>query len=95
MGSKTALGVRDERITGAFFFDGEEGLVGLGGAGTVQTFACATLVIINGGENVVAGDIVEEDGSGFAAAREANIELGGGLCEGACIQVSASHIKMT
>ena len=49
MGSKTALGVRDERITGAFFFDGEEGLVGFGCAGAVQTFTCTTLVIINGG----------------------------------------------
>ncbi len=68
MRGKTALGVRYERITGAFFFDGEEGFVGFGGAGAVESFAGAALIIINGGEDVIARDIVEEDGSGFAAA---------------------------
>lgn len=60
-----ALGVRDERIPGAFFFDGEEGFVGFGGAGAVEAFTRAALVIVDGGENVVAGDIIEKDGSSF------------------------------
>ena len=68
MRGKTALSVRDERITGAFFFDGEECFVGLGGAGAIQAFACAALIVINSGQHVITGDIIEKHGSSFAAA---------------------------
>ncbi len=72
---KTALSVHNERISGAFFFDGEKSLVGLRGVSAVQAFAGSALIIINGGQEVVAGDAVEEDRSSFAAALQANIEL--------------------
>ena len=49
------------------FFDGEESLVGVSGARAVQTFAGAAR-IVSKRRNVVARDIVKEDGSGFAAA---------------------------
>src|SRR5580704_16565 len=67
-GGKTALGVCDERITGALFFDGEECSVGFGGAGAVQAFARATLIVVDGGQDVIAGDVVEKYRGGFAAA---------------------------
>src|SRR4029077_12144846 len=78
---KTALGVGDERVTGAFFFDGEKGLIGFGGSRTVQAFARAALVVIDGRQQVIAGDVVEENGSGFAAALQAYIKFRGGLGE--------------
>ena len=93
MRSKTALGVHDERITGAFFFNGEKRFVGFGGAGAVQTFPGAALVVINGGQDVIAGDIVEKHGSGFAAARQANIEFRGSLCKRPGIEIGPAHIK--
>src|SRR5580698_11223562 len=93
MGSKTALGVRDERITGAFFFDGKEGFVGFGGSGAVEAFAGAALIVINGGQDVIAGDVVEKHGSGFAAARQANIEFGGSLCKRPGIEIRAPEIE--
>src|ERR1700721_4566380 len=94
MGSKTALGVRDERITGAFFFDGEECFVRFGGAWTVQTFSGAALVVIDGGQKVIAGDIIEKDRGSFAAAVQANVEFGGSFGEGAGIEICAAHIEM-
>jgi len=90
----TAPGIRDERVPGAFFFDGEKGFVGFGGAGAVESFARAALVIVNGGQNVIAGNVVEKDGSGFAAALEANVEFRGSFGEGSGVKVGAAHVEM-
>src|SRR6266403_4655070 len=93
--SNPALGVRDERIPGAFFLDGEESFVGFGGPRAIQSFACAALIIINGGEQVIAGDVIEKNGSGLAAPLQANIKLRGGLGESAGIEIGTAHSKMS
>src|SRR5258707_672615 len=89
--SNPALCVRDERIPGAFCLDGEESFVGFGGPRAIQSFACAALIIINRGEQVIAGDVIEKNGSGLAAPLQANIKLRGVFKERTAYEIGTAH----
>src|ERR1700739_2948499 len=94
MGGNAALGVRDERVPGAFFLDDKEGLIGFGGSRTVQAFPRAALIVVNGREQMIAGNIVEENRSGFAAALQAYIKFRGGLGEKTRVEVGSPEVEM-
>ena len=67
MRCKTALGVRDERIPSASLLDGQKGLVRIRRTRTMQPLSRPTLVVINRGQQVIAGDVIEKNGSCLSA----------------------------
>src|ERR1019366_7439262 len=73
--SEPLLSVDHQTTFVASALDRKERLVGLGGVGIVHPLLRATEVVVDGWQEAVAGQVVEEDRRRFAAPAEAAIEF--------------------
>src|SRR5579862_1981026 len=83
----------DQRVLGALAADIQVCAIKVSKAGTLQSIANATFVVINHRNKTVGGHVIHEEFHGFTAALHTSVEFGIGFGECSSVEVGPSQIK--